>query len=60
MLTRNSRNSNYNNLPVRAAFSVMDQYNSRTAIAEVGEPNPLESITVNYDSHLLTRKERMH
>ena len=38
----------------------MDQYNSRTAIAEVGETNPLESITVNYDSQVLTRKERLH
>ena len=49
------------NLQFRNAFSVMDQYNSRTAQADIGEPDPLESISisVNYDIQTVTKQERL-
>ena len=37
----------------------MDQYNSRAAEAPIGEQDPLEAITINYESRTLTKKDRM-
>ena len=43
----------------RGATSVMDQYNSRAAMAPVGEIDPLTAISVNYEDHSISRKNKM-